>query len=180
MWLTGPKACRLQVLQHISSEVVVHGLRCSTACGSFLDQGLNPCPLHWQADSYHCVTKEVQQLTCRLCACVPGHSHVLCTPACLILPNFMAVLGKKTSHCFLADFCVLATCTVVSACTVFITFSCWGACVSYWGSLQCRLTSAALSQGGVLSAHQDGIVAWSLLPGVTHHILDRTRSPHLL
>ena len=92
--------------------------------------------------------------SCRLCACVPGHSHVLCTPACLILPNFMAVLGKKISHCFLADFCVLATCTVVSACTVFITFFCWGACVSYWGSLQCRLTSAALSQGGVLSAHQ--------------------------
>ena len=25
---------------------------CSTACGIFLNQGLNPCPLHWQADSY--------------------------------------------------------------------------------------------------------------------------------
>ena len=24
----------------------------SEACGIFLDQGLNPCPLHWQADSY--------------------------------------------------------------------------------------------------------------------------------
>ena len=22
------------------------------ACGVFLDQGLNPCPLHWQADSF--------------------------------------------------------------------------------------------------------------------------------
>ena len=32
-------------------EVVVHGLRCSVACGIFPDQGLNPCPLHWQADS---------------------------------------------------------------------------------------------------------------------------------
>ena len=27
--------------------VVAHGLSCSTACGIFLDQGLNPCPLHW-------------------------------------------------------------------------------------------------------------------------------------
>ena len=24
---------------------------CSAACGIFLDQGSNPCPLHWQADS---------------------------------------------------------------------------------------------------------------------------------
>ena len=35
-----------------SAVVVVHGLSCSTACGIFLDQGLNLCPLHWQVDSY--------------------------------------------------------------------------------------------------------------------------------
>ena len=28
-----------------------HRLSCSTACGTFLDQGLNPCLLHWQVDS---------------------------------------------------------------------------------------------------------------------------------
>ena len=33
------------------SVVVVHGLSCSAARGIFLDQGSNPCPLHWQADS---------------------------------------------------------------------------------------------------------------------------------
>ena len=33
------------------SVIVVHGLSCSTACGIFPDQDLNPCPLHWQADS---------------------------------------------------------------------------------------------------------------------------------
>ena len=33
------------------SVVVAHGLSCSTACGIFPDQGSNPCPLHWQADS---------------------------------------------------------------------------------------------------------------------------------
>ena len=27
------------------------GLSCSTACGIFPDQGLNPCLLHWQVDS---------------------------------------------------------------------------------------------------------------------------------
>ena len=34
------------------SVIVGHGLSCSTACGIFPDQGLNPCPLHWQVDSY--------------------------------------------------------------------------------------------------------------------------------
>ena len=30
---------------------MAHGLSCSTACGTFPDQGSNPCPWHWQADS---------------------------------------------------------------------------------------------------------------------------------
>ena len=30
---------------------MAHGLSCSLSCGIFLDQGLNPCLLHWQADS---------------------------------------------------------------------------------------------------------------------------------
>ena len=34
-----------------ASVVVAHGLSYSMACGIFLDQGSNPCPLHWQVDS---------------------------------------------------------------------------------------------------------------------------------
>ena len=30
---------------------MAHGLSCSAAWGIFPDQGLNPCPLHWQVDS---------------------------------------------------------------------------------------------------------------------------------
>ena len=30
---------------------VEHRLSCFAACGIFPDQGLNPCPLHWQVDS---------------------------------------------------------------------------------------------------------------------------------
>ena len=41
----------LQQLWHASSVVVAHRLSCSVACGIFPDQGSNPCPLHWQADS---------------------------------------------------------------------------------------------------------------------------------
>ena len=33
------------------SLIVAHGPSCSAACGIFPDQGSNPCPLHWQADS---------------------------------------------------------------------------------------------------------------------------------
>ena len=33
------------------SSSVAHGLSWPVACDIFPDQGLNPCPLHWQADS---------------------------------------------------------------------------------------------------------------------------------
>ena len=33
------------------SVILAHGPSCSAACGIFPDQGTNPCPLHWQADS---------------------------------------------------------------------------------------------------------------------------------
>ena len=33
------------------SAIVAHGRSCSVACGIFPDQGSNPCPLHWHADS---------------------------------------------------------------------------------------------------------------------------------
>ena len=33
----------------MDSVAVEHGLSCPAACRIFLDQGSNPCPLHWQA-----------------------------------------------------------------------------------------------------------------------------------
>ena len=39
-------------LQSIGSVVVAHGFSSSAAVGIFQDQRLNPCLLHWQADSY--------------------------------------------------------------------------------------------------------------------------------
>ena len=41
----------LSQLQHVSSLVGARSLSCPEAYGIFLDQGLNPCPLHWQTDS---------------------------------------------------------------------------------------------------------------------------------
>ena len=43
LWSTGSRCA--------GSVVVAHGLSRSAACGIFLDQGSNPCSLHWQADS---------------------------------------------------------------------------------------------------------------------------------
>ena len=49
--LSRPLLLRSTGSRRAGSVVVVHGLSCSAACGIFPDQGLNPCPLHWQADS---------------------------------------------------------------------------------------------------------------------------------
>ena len=38
-------------LGSIGSVVVVHRFSCFTACGICLDQGSNPCLLHWKEDS---------------------------------------------------------------------------------------------------------------------------------
>ena len=43
LWSTGSRRA--------GSVIVAHGSSCSAACGIFPDQGSNPCPLHWQADS---------------------------------------------------------------------------------------------------------------------------------
>ena len=43
----GFSSCGSWAIQSEGSVVVAHRLRCSEACGIFLDQGLNPCPLQW-------------------------------------------------------------------------------------------------------------------------------------
>ena len=49
--LSWPLLLRSTGSRRAGSVVVAHGPSCSTACGIFPDQGLNPCTLHWQADS---------------------------------------------------------------------------------------------------------------------------------
>ena len=49
------------------SVTVAHGPSCSAACGIFPDQGSNPCPLHWQADSqplHHQGSPKILFLSC--------------------------------------------------------------------------------------------------------------------
>ena len=49
--LSRPLLLRSTGSRRAGSAVVVHGPSCSAARGIFPDQGSNPCPLHWQADS---------------------------------------------------------------------------------------------------------------------------------
>ena len=49
--LSRPLLLRSTSSRRAGSVVVAHGPSCSVACGIFPDQGSNPCPLHWQAES---------------------------------------------------------------------------------------------------------------------------------
>ena len=49
--LSRPLLLRSTRSRRAGSAFVAHGPSCSVACGIFPDQGSNPCPLHWQADS---------------------------------------------------------------------------------------------------------------------------------
>ena len=64
--------------EHTGSVVVAHGLGCSEACGIFLEQGLNPRPLHWQADSYPLLGKNLLQG--RSLVAQPVTLEAMCSP----------------------------------------------------------------------------------------------------
>ena len=49
--LSRPLLLRSTGSRRAGSVIVAHGPTCSAACGIFPDQGSNPCPLHWPADS---------------------------------------------------------------------------------------------------------------------------------
>ena len=49
--LSRPLLLRSTGSRRAGSAIVAHGPSRSAACGIVPDQGSNPCPLHWQADS---------------------------------------------------------------------------------------------------------------------------------
>lgn len=51
------------------TATVEHRLNCSVAGGIFSVQGLNPRPLHWQMDSAHCTTREIQGILFLIIIC---------------------------------------------------------------------------------------------------------------
>ena len=79
--LSWPLLLRSTGSRRAGSVIVAHGPSCSAACGIFTDQGSNPCPLHWQADSQplrhqgnpHCFSIN------RLCQTLPCLALDTCT-----------------------------------------------------------------------------------------------------
>ena len=65
-------------LQSAGSVGVVHGLGGFVACGIFLNQGWNQCPLHWQQILNHWTTREVLFFFFEivLFSLSPLHSHM--------------------------------------------------------------------------------------------------------
>ena len=51
LWNASVRGHRLRWLQPAGAVVLARLLSCSMEGGIFLDQGLNPRPLHWQVDS---------------------------------------------------------------------------------------------------------------------------------
>ena len=85
LWCAGFSLRRLLLLRNMGSierglSFVVHRLSGSTTCGVFLDQGWNPCPLYWHADSCalsqqgHPAATFLPSLPCH-CPSVPYCSH---------------------------------------------------------------------------------------------------------
>ena len=61
MQSTGSRPWGLRYMWHMGSVVLAPGLSCWTACGIFLDQGLNSCLLYWQVDSLPRSNQEMPQ-----------------------------------------------------------------------------------------------------------------------
>ena len=83
----GPQASRCGGFSHgaralgvRASVLATHGLGCSVAGSIFLDQGLNPCPLQWQADSQLLDHQESPSYlfihVCSLCVCIHLHTWI--------------------------------------------------------------------------------------------------------
>ena len=68
---TGFGSCSLQALEHLDFSSCGTGTCFPMACGIFPDQESNPCPLHWQADSYPTVTTR-EEFSCMRLVC-PSH-----------------------------------------------------------------------------------------------------------
>ncbi|XP_049557103.1 coiled-coil domain-containing protein 17 isoform X1 [Orcinus orca] len=58
--LLWPLPLRSTGSRRAGSAAMAYGPSLSAACGIFPDWGTNPCPLHRQADSNHCATREAQ------------------------------------------------------------------------------------------------------------------------
>ena len=79
--LSRPLLLRSTGSRRTGSVVVAHGSSCSAASGIFPDQGSNPCPLHWQADSQALCHQESPALSLLIINCLLDVCELLTMPS---------------------------------------------------------------------------------------------------
>ena len=106
--LSLPLLVRSTGSRRAGSVAVAHEPSCSVACGIFPDQGSNPCPLHWQADSQplcHQGSPLISFLFLSLLdssTLSPNHlpSWISAHPSSTLFPSlFIHLLFSKGFHC---------------------------------------------------------------------------------
>ena len=85
--------------RHAGSVIVAHRPSCSAACGIFPDQGSNPRPLHWQADSqppHH----QGSPICCFLCTTFDMYACYICNGSAVtyFMQYFTICLHNSNLH----------------------------------------------------------------------------------
>ena len=108
--LSWPLLLRSTSSRHAGLVVVAYGPSCSTACGIFPDQGSNPCPLHWQADS-----QPLRHRGSRTNSCLHIFSHFSISEMGMHPYNFLLAIWQSWHNCLCLGICLKACRTSVSS-----------------------------------------------------------------
>ena len=95
--LSRPLLLRSTGSRRAGSVVVAHGPSCSAACGILPDQGSNPCPLHWQADSQPLSHQGSPFTHLRLFKCSPLTNGLLLIFCIVVVTNITLTILKAWS-----------------------------------------------------------------------------------
>ena len=122
--LSRPLLLRSTGSRRTGSVVVAHGPSCSAACGILPDQGPNPCPLHWQADS--------QPLRHQGSPTVP----LFISPLLPLIPHpttLMGLTGTSFVPPFISTKSISLRAESLILCTYKMSIILW-ACILTWGN----------------------------------------------
>ena len=100
--LSRPLLLRSTGSRRAGSVVVAHGPSCSVACGIFPDQGSNPRPLHWQADSQPLRHQGTPNLTFKSLSPLGPYPSLSFSSN-----NILLTLLEKSMHFKISDFLCL-------------------------------------------------------------------------
>ena len=101
--LSRPLLLRSTGSRSAGSVIVAHGPSCSAACGILPDQGLNPCPLHWQADFQ---PLRHQGSPGFFLGGIIGHLYCSILFYFKIIPDWIASIAIRDFHWLILEYCL--------------------------------------------------------------------------